>query len=140
MIITDIHVQQVLKAYSRQLSSRPRLSNREKVERNLSQKDQVTLSTESKKMWIVDKIAKEIISQMARGGEHTETAKEIINRLSQEYGQPLEIISDESNGIIFKVLGGEKDDKNLSLSPSENKRLQERLFDITKTIIYQQLA
>jgi len=140
MIITDIHVQQVLKAYSRQLSSRPRLSNREKVDRNLSQKDQVTLSTESKKMWIVDKIAKEIISQMARGGEHTETAKEIINRLSQEYGQPLEIISDESNGIIFKVLGGEKDDKNLSLSPSENKRLQERLFDITKTIIYQQLA
>jgi len=140
MIITDIHVQQVLKAYSRQLSSRPRLSNREKVDRNLSQKDQVTLSTESKKMWIVDKIAKEIISQMARGGEHTETAKEIINRLSQEYGQPLEITSDESNGIIFKLLGGEKDDKNLSLSPSENKRLQERLFDITKTIIYQQLA
>jgi len=140
MIITDIHVQQVLKAYSRQLSSRPRLSNREKVERNLSQKDQVTLSTESKKMWIVDKIAKEIISQMARGGEHTETAKEIINRLSQEYGQPLEITSDESNGIIFKLLGGEKDDKNLSLSPSENKRLQERLFDITKTVIYQQLA
>jgi hypothetical protein len=140
MIITDIHVQQVLKAYSRQLSSRPRLSNREKVDRDLSQKDQVTLSTESKKMWIVDKIAKEIISQMARGGERSETAKEIINRLSQEYGQPLEITSDEGNGIIFKVLGGEKDDKNLSLSPYENKRLQERLFDITKTVIYQQLA
>jgi hypothetical protein len=140
MIITDIHVQQVLKAYSRQLSSRPRLSNREKVDRDLSQKDQVTLSTESKKMWIVDKIAKEIISQLARGGERSETAKDIINRLSQEYGQPLEITSDEGNGIIFKVLGGEKDDKNLSLSPYENKRLQERLFDITKTVIYQQLA
>lgn len=140
MIITDLHVQHILRAYSKQLSSKPRISPKERVEKNISQKDQVTLSPESRKIWVVDKIAKEIISQLANGGERTETAKEILNRLSEEYGRPLEILSNEGKELIFKVRTEENDGKQITLPPSENKRLQERLLEIAKTIIQQQIA
>ncbi len=140
MIITDIHVQQILRAYSKQLSSKPRIHPKEKVEKNTPSKDQVTLSSESRKMWMVEKIAKEIIFQLTNGGEQTETTKEILNRLSEEYGYPLEISSKDGKELIFNVPTKEKEGGKITLSPSENKRLQERLLDIAKTIIHQQIA
>ena len=138
MIITDLHIQHILNAYSKQLSIRPRIS-KDKDNKNIIPKDQITLSTESKKMWVIDKIAKEIILQLANGGEKSDTGKEILNRLSEEYGHPLEITSDDGKGIMFKVLEGEKEGEKLFVSPAENEKLKERLLDITKTIIYQQL-
>lgn len=140
MIITDLNVQHILRAYSKQLSSKPRTSPKERVEKNFSQKDQVTLSSESRRIWVVDKIAKEIISQLSNGGEQTETAMEILNRLSEEYGRPLEVSSNEEKELIFKVHTEEKEGGKITLPPHENKRLQERLLEIAKTVIQKQIA
>lgn len=136
MIITDLHVQNILRAYSKQLSLRPKVSN--KQEKSTTQKDQISLSIEGKKMWVIDKIAKELINQLVSKKERRDIEKEILNRLSEEYGYPLEVIKDDGRGLIFRRV--EKEGDNSFLPSSENERLEKRLFEITKEMIYQQLA
>lgn len=137
MVIPDLQIQNILKAYSRQLSLRSKIS-KEKNEKNIIQKDKISLSAEGKKMWLIDKIAKEIIIQIGNGGERTDTINEVLNRLSEEFGHPLEVIKEDSKGLVFKVV--DKENNSMFLSQSENERLEKRLFEITKAYIYQQLS
>ena len=103
MIVANYYVQHILKTYSQQLSVRSRVS-KDKVNGNSGQRDQVTLSPESKKRMMVDKITHEIINQMANGSERNENSQEIMKRLSQEYGRPLDVEGQNGNGMTFKVL------------------------------------
>jgi len=138
MTIPDFHVQHVLKAYSQQLSVRSRIS-RGKSNRPTVQKDEVTLSQESKKMLIIDKIASGIVTQLADGSPRSETAQEILTRLSQEYGRPLDVSADGDNGIAFKVLSDSGKGVVEYLPTSENEKLKKRVFDIAHSIIYKNL-
>ncbi|MGQ9720124.1 MAG: DVU0524 family FlgM-associated protein [Candidatus Jordarchaeum sp.] len=139
MVIPDLQIQNILKAYSRQLSLRSKIS-KEKNEKNIIQKDKISLSAEGKKMWLIDKIAKEIIMQIGNGGERTDTLNEVLNRLSEEFGHPLEVIKENSKGLVFKVVDKENEANSMFLPQSENERLEKRLFEITKAYIYQQLS
>lgn len=138
MILTDYHVQHVLRAYSQQLSVKSRIS-REKIAKNTGQKDEVTLSKESKKMLIIEKIANEIIAQLTNGSPHNETAQVILKRLSQEYGQQLDVVSDDGQGISFKVLGETNGGVKEYLAPAENNQLKKRLYEMTKLFVNEQL-
>lgn len=137
MIITNLHVQNILRAYSKQLSFKPKISKGK--QESIIQKDQISLSAEGKKMWMIDKIAKELINQIVSGEERKDTAKEILNLLSEEYGHPLDVIKDDGKGFLFRKLDNEKGDSSF-LPPSENDKLEKRLFEITKAMIYQKLA
>jgi len=142
MIITNYQVQHILKAYSQQLSDGSRVS-KDRGSRKIVQKDEVTLSQESRKRLTADRIANEIITQLANSSERNETGQEILDRLSQEYGQPLEIASDNGNGgngLAFKVLDGEKGKTIGSLSPTEAEALKKRLIDIARSVVYHHLA
>lgn len=138
MIITDLNIQNILRAYCRQLSVRTK-NLKDKNEKSYFQKDQVSLSSEGKKMWVIDKIAKEIVTQLANNKERPDISKEILNRLCEEYGHPLEVIKDDGKGIIFKMIDDEKEPNSLFLSPTENEKLEKRLYEITKDLIYKQL-
>lgn len=137
MIIADFHVQHILKAYSQQLSVRSRIS-KDRVNKQDGQKDEVTLSKESKKMLVVDKIANELISQLTNGSQRNETSQTILNRLSQEYGRPLDIDAGNGKEIVFKILGDADGEVKEYLPPSENEQLKKKLFDIAHTIVYHQ--
>jgi hypothetical protein len=134
MVIGNFQVHSVLKAYSQQLSVRSR-SSKAKIGKDTTQKDEVTLSQEGKKMLIVDKIMKEIVSQLTNGSERSHTSREILDQLSQEFGHPLEVDTDNGNGITFKVLN-EKGDGAQYLSSAENEELKKKLFDIAQSMVY----
>lgn len=138
MILTDYHVQHVLKAYTQQLSVKSRIS-KDRLAKNVGQKDEVTLSKESKKMLIVDKIAKEIVDQLANGSQRSETGKAVLERLSQEYGRPLDVAMDDQQGMVFRVLSGNNGGITEYLPPAENDQLKQRLVEVTKTFIHEQL-
>jgi hypothetical protein len=138
MIISDYHVQHVLRAYSQQLSVKSRLL-KEKVVKHAGQKDEVTLSRESKKMLIIDKIAEEIVAQIASGSPRNETGKAVLKRLSHDYGRPLDVSSDNGQGMAFRVLGEANDEIKEYLAPAENSLLKKRLFEVTKSFVNEQL-
>ncbi len=138
MIISDYHVQHVLRAYSQQLSVKSRIS-KEKIVKHTGQKDEVTLSKESKKMLIIDKIAQEIVAQLTNGSPRNETGKAVLQRLSQDYGQPLDVSTDNGQGIIFRVLGEANGGVKEYLAPAENSMLKKRLYEVTKSFVNEQL-
>ncbi len=139
MILTDYHVQHVLRAYSQQIAVKSKIS-KEKASLKTGQSDEVTLSKESKKMLIIDKIANEIISQLANGGPRNLTSQAILKRLSQEYGRPLDVSSDNGQEITFKVVEENNGGIKEYLAPEENILLKKRLFEVAKSFINEQLV
>jgi len=139
MTIINYNVQQVLRTYNRQLGERNRVS-REKVDRKFVQQDAVTISPESKKRNLTDKITQEIMNQFLNGSERNETMQAIVNRLSQEYGKPLDVSADGAQNLSFKVSNKENGQSGGSISPAENEQLGKRFVDITKSIVYDNLV
>ena len=138
MTITNFDVQQVLRTYHRQLAEKTRLS-REKVYRKILQQDSITISQESRKRLLTDRITQEIKNQFLGGSERNETMEAIIGRLSQDYGKPLDVSTDGQN-LVFKVLNEGSGQEEGNLSPAENEQLNKRFLDITKTIVYDNLV
>ena len=138
MVITNFQVQHILRAYSQQLSVRSRTS-KEKTDKTAVQKDEVMISQESKKRLIADKVSNELVAQLVNGFERNETGRKILNRLSQEYGRPLEVENNDGQGVVFKVLSETEGRSMEPLSSAENEQLKRRLFDITQSFVYNDL-
>ncbi|HET6460779.1 MAG TPA: DVU0524 family FlgM-associated protein [Syntrophales bacterium] len=138
MEIGRFQVQHILRVYSQQLSLRSRES-KEKVNKKSSQNDEVTISAESRKRMTVDKTASDLIDQLTNGSERNETSREILDRLSREYGRPLDVESNNGDGLAFKVLNDASGKSAQYLPPSENDQLKKKLFDITRSVVYDQL-
>jgi hypothetical protein len=138
MEIGRFQVQHILRVYSQQLSLRSRES-KERVHKKWSQNDEVTISKEGRKRMIVDKMASELIGQLTNGSERSETGREILDRLSQEYGRPLDVDANNGDGLAFKVLNETSGETVQYLPPSENDQLNKKLFDITRSVVYDHL-
>ena len=137
MIIGDFQVQHVLRSYSRQLVDGSRAS-RARVENKVTQHDEITLSPESKKRHLADKITREIMTQFSNGTEMTSTGRQVLERLSREVGQPLQTSYSEEQGMFF-VVPDETGQGTRILSGPENEDLKKRLFDITQSTVYNDL-
>jgi hypothetical protein len=138
MVISNSQVHHVLRAYSQQLAEKCRVS-RNKNRQSGPQKDEVTLSSESRKMLVADRIAREIVSQLTQGAGKNDTTQEIMRRLSQEFGKPLEIEPNGGEGPGFKVLSDNGDGPTPALPAQEVERLRGRLMDITRSVVYDNL-
>ena len=139
MTIINYNVQQILRTYNRQLGERSRLS-KEKVDKKSVQQDAVTISQESKKRLLTDRVTQEITNQFLSGSERNETMDAIVGQLSQEYGKPLDVSTDDGQNLVFKVVSNGNGQGGENLSPAENKQLNKKLIDITKTIVYDNLV
>jgi predicted HAD superfamily phosphohydrolase len=138
MTITNFAVQQVLRTYHRQLAEKTRLS-REKVYRKILQPDSITISQESRRRLLTDRITQEITNQFLNGSERNETMDAIVGQLSQDYGKPLDVSTDGQN-LVFKVLTQGNGQAAENLSPAENEELNKKFIDVTKTIVYDNLV
>jgi translation initiation factor 2 alpha subunit (eIF-2alpha) len=138
MTIINYSVQQILRTYHQHLNDKSRLS-KEKGYKRVVQQDAVSISQESKKKLLTDKITQEIMNQFLSGEGRNETMQAIMNRLSQEYGKPLDVSSDNEQHLVFKVLHKENGGETGDLSPAANEELKKRLFDITKSTVYDNL-
>jgi hypothetical protein len=138
MVISNFQVHHVLRAYSQQLAERSRIS-KSRGNPGSPQKDQVTLSSESKARIMIDKVAQEFVSQLAARPERNEMAQQILKRLSQEYGQPLDVETDHGEVVFFKVVNEAGEGVPERLSPAVNEHLRTRLYDITQSFVYEQI-
>ena len=136
MTINNLNIQSVLRTYHRQLAEGSRLS-RDRVNKRYLPQDAVNISPESKKRLLADKISQEVIHEWTAGTGSNSTTQEILNRLRQEYGKPLEISSEDGQNIVFKV---PQDGGLEALPETENERLKKRLFDITRMVDYDHLS
>jgi hypothetical protein len=134
MVITSYHIQNVLRTYSQQISEGSRLARSRKSER-AEQNDFVKISSEARKRHMVDTISQEMLNHLAQTSERNGTAQEILNRLSQEYGKPLEVDLKENENLVFKVMDQAGKEVVDTLSPMDSEQLKNRLMDITKTIV-----
>ena len=133
MVITSYHIQNVLRTYSRQISEGSRLARSRKPEK-AGQNDFVKISSEAHKRY-VDTISQEMLNHLTQTSERNGTAQEILNRLSQEYGKPLDVDLKENENLVFKVMDQAGKEVVDTLSPMDSEQLKNRLMDITKTIV-----
>ena len=134
MVITSYHIQNILRTYSQQLSEGTRLARTRKADRT-EQQDLVKISTEARKRYMIEKISNEMVQNLGSGPEQNNTAREILSRLSQEYGQPLEVTLQADQGLVFNVKDSDNGMAANTLSPTDNEQLKIRLMDITKAVI-----
>jgi hypothetical protein len=134
MVITSYHIQNILRTYSQQLSEGTRLARTRKMDR-VDRDDLVKISTEARKRYMIEKISQEMVQNLGSGLERNNTAEEILNRLSREYGQPLDVDLKEDQGLVFKIKGLDDGQVPESLSPAASEQLKTRLMDITKAVI-----
>ena len=139
MIITNYQVQSTLRAYGQQLAEKSRLA-RAKAPKNPGPKDEVILSQESKKRLTAQKISHQLIRQLNDGSELADTHREILSRLSREYGQPVTVEKKEGQGLVFKVPDGKSSGGTRNASPEEAEILNKKLFEITQSIVYNNLG
>ena len=139
MIINNFQVQSTLRAYGQQLAEKNRLT-RVKVPPKTGPKDEVILSPESKKRLMAEKISQQIFQQFNDGAELGSTHKEILSRLSQEYGQPVKVEKKEGQGMVFKVSDGKSSEEAYPASPEESEKIKKKLFEITQSIVYNNLG
>jgi len=139
MIITNYQVQSTLRAYGQQLAEKSRLA-RVKAPKNPGPKDEVILSQESKKRLTAQKITHQLIRQLTEGSELADTHREILSRLSREYGQPVSVEKKEGQSLVFKVPEGISSGGTRNASPEEAEILNKKLFEITQSIVYNNLG
>lgn len=89
---------------------------------------------------MAEKITTQIINQFAAGSEVSDTQQEILNQLSREYRYPIKIQSNEEKWLTFKVPDGESKDGDQNLSPEETGKLKKKLFEVTQSIVYNNLT
>ena len=135
MIITNYQVQSTLRAYGQQLVEKSRLA-RVKAPKNPGPKDEVILSQESKTRLTAQKISHQLIRQLNDGSQRADTHREILSRLSREYGQPVTVEKKEGQGLVFKVHDGKSSGGTRSPSPEEAEILNKKLFAISRSIVY----
>lgn len=139
MIITNYQVHNTLRAYGEQLAEKSRLG-RAKTPKNTGSRDEVVLSQESKKRLAAQKIAHQLIRQLGDGPEMGVTHREILSRLSQEYGRPVKVEKKESQDLLFKVPDEKSPGETRNASPREAELLKEKIFEITRSIVYNNLG
>ena len=139
MDIYPIYTQRVLKAYNEQLSMRPRTSKGKK--NSFAPGDVIMISPESKKKAMAIKIAQEIVNNLTKNSQRDRMAEEVMNQLSQTFGQSLEVVEKTGGeGLVFMVASEKQGEPPRYVSREENETLRQKLFDIAQTIVYRNLS
>jgi|Deesub1362A_J573_1020465.scaffolds.fasta_scaffold03876_5 hypothetical protein len=147
MTITSYQVQNILRTYAKQLSRGQRLARRRAAAES-APGDQVNISIEARRKQVIEKITAEIVANLsarvpglAPGEGLGGVERQALEQLSQEFGKPLDVVSDEKTGrLLFRVIDPQRGEVIQSLDAEESARLQERLYQITQQIIDQNMV
>ncbi len=138
MVISPFYTQNVLKAYSQQLSVKSGIARVKKTP--VISRDQVEISTESKNKYLANKISQEMVNNLTRNSTRDSIAQEILNKLGQEFGVPVDVVANPGQGLTFKLLKENGGEPAQDISPAENDLLQNRIFDIARITVYDHLS
>jgi hypothetical protein len=134
MAVSPRDVQKVLRTYGRRLRQSPQLLQKSAPDEPEAA-DSANLPAQTKSNPVVDRSTAE--TDQDQGGRECpeEVEREAINRLSQEYGEPLHVVDAGDGEIQLGVVDAGVGSVRHLLSPKESERLAARLHQITTEII-----
>jgi hypothetical protein len=138
MAVSPKDVEKVLRTYRRWLRRGQELL-KERASREADIADSINLSARTKSHDVVKGSAAEMNLDKGRLGTPDEVQREAVNRLSQEYGEPLHIHNADGGKIQLGVMEAGAGKVSHLLSPKESERLAARLHQITIEIIQRPL-
>lgn len=134
MAVSSKDVQKVLRTYRRRLRQSPQLLQKS-APREAETAESVNLSAGTKSHQVAEGSAAETGQDEGRRECREEVEREAINRLSQEYGEPLHVVNAGDGEIQLGVVDAGAGNVRHLLSPKESERLAARLHQITMEII-----
>jgi len=134
MAVSPKDVQKVLRTYGRRLRQSPQLLQKS-APREAETADSVNLSARTKSHHVAGLSTAETDQDKGRREYPDEVEREAINRLSQEYGEPLHVVNAGDGQIQLGVVDAGAGNVRHLLSPKESERLAARLHQITMEII-----
>ena len=137
MNITTYQVHNVLRAYGKQLSQSKRLPHNKGAARQ-RRAERINISVRARRRAIIDKVTSDIVSRIIHDGPREELEQEAFKQLEDEYGNSLSVKNEDSE-LVFKVIDKEKGEVTKTLSIEDSKFLKDRLEEITKTKVDDQM-
>lgn len=131
MEITSYHVNNILKAYGKQLT----LSRRGAKQKQLTpanRPESITISGEAKRKSVIEKVTADIVDRIVHSGPQSAMEKEAFRELENEVGH--ELVTEElgNTELVFKVIDKNKGEELKTLSLEDSNVLKNRLEEITK--------
>ncbi|MFH1140015.1 MAG: DVU0524 family FlgM-associated protein [Pseudomonadota bacterium] len=141
MTITSHQIQSVLRTYGKQLRRGMRL-NRIKSAESGQAVDKLDISPEARRRQVVERVASEMVYRLSDPEARTEgVGLEIVNELSQDYGQPLTMSYNEEEGDFeFMAVDSESGQIIDEVDPGEKEKLNRRLMEITRKKVDQTMV
>jgi hypothetical protein len=137
MNITTYQVHNVLRAYGKQLSQSKRLPhNKGAAGQRLA--DRISISVQARRKAIIEKVTSDIVNRIIHDGPREEMEQEAFKQLEDEYGNSL-LVKNENSELVFKVIDKEKGEVTKTLSIEDSRFLKDRLEEITKTKVDDQM-
>ncbi len=131
MHIATYHIDNVLRAYSKQLgTSRRTAQNKDMAEPNRT--DSIDISANARRKAIVDKVTAGIVERIVQHGPREGLEQEVFKQLEDEYGNNL-AFEEGASEPAFKLVDKEKGGETSSLSVEDSRLLKDRLKEITRT-------
>ena len=136
MTISSQQIHNVLRTYGKQLRRGLQL-NRAKQAESGEKADKVSISSNAKRMMVVERVAEEIQLRLADPStSNGEVEQQIIASLAEEYGQPLQLNYDPVHGRFkFDVIDESTGETVKSLTPEETETINQRLVQITRDMV-----
>jgi hypothetical protein len=141
MTITSHQIQNVLRTYGKQLKRGMRLNRIKSVETG-QPVDKLEISAEARRRQVVERVASEMVYRLSEPEAGTEgVGRDIMNELSQDYGQPLALSYNSSEGgFDFMVVDSESGEIVNEVDPEEKDKLNQLLLEITRQKVDQTMV
>ena len=141
MTITSHQIQSVLRTYGKQLKRGMRL-NRIKGSDAGQKVDKLDISAEARRRQVVERVAAEMVYRLSDPEVRGEgVGLDILNELSQDYGQPLTMSYNQNEGgFDFMVVDSESGEIVGEVDPEVNQGLNQRLAEITRQKVDQTMV
>lgn len=138
MTISSSQIHNVLRTYGKQLRRGARLNRPPPVQPSPGE-DQIRISPEAKRAYVVERVAAELIFRLATQEKPAQgVEKEVLSRLNQEYGEPLGLSYDPDRGrFTFHVVDADRGEILRTLDEAESEKLSQRLAEVASEIVNQ---
>ena len=136
MTITSHQIQSVLRTYSKQLRRGLRLNRIRQIESAKSM-DKISISSEARRRQVVERVAAELMARLGGpGAADDDVAGRVMDSLSGEFGQPLQLEFDEETGRFdFDVLDEKTGAVVRRLEGEDKENMNSRLVTITEQVV-----
>lgn len=134
MEIPSYQIHNVLKVYSRQISQ-SRISGRNNGLNGKNSVDRINISAEAKRQGIIDKVASDIVERITRFGPQDDVDHEIVGKLQEELGQPIEFKSHEKPEFVYNTIDNNNQKVKNTLSMENSDFVMQRLEQLAKNAV-----